>query len=283
MLVLWQLPEPPEADRGRPIMRRVALLPACAALSVFVLNNSVMAQPTPPDLPARLEAEEQRLCDLAEDQRTTVAMLADAQTDADAILVAATASLMAAELERLEIGASLLVAAANAFVETRASEVEMARIALGGTIYTLATVLVLKAGDLDSARAVLSSGAATQADVDAASALAVELYVALSLHGSTLASAAGLVSGDERLFPELGEIFLFKSDVPALLSAAPNISAMIDDLGPGVLADLGSDQRDRMAALASLENVVLPGRRADLELTEQFHQRASNCIAPKLN
>jgi hypothetical protein len=58
---------------------------------------------------------------------------------------------------------------------------------------------------------------------------------------------------------------------------------MIDDLGPGVLADLGSDQRDRMAALASLENVVLPERRADLELTEQFHQRASNCIAPKLN
>jgi hypothetical protein len=264
-------------------MRRIALLPACAALGALTLSGAALAQSPPPDLVTRLNAEEQRLCDLAEGQRTTVAMLADAQADADAILVAATASLMAAELERLELGAGLLVAAANAFVETRPSEVEMARIALGGTIYTLATVLVLKAGDLDAARRVLNSGAATLADVDAASALAVELYVALSLHGSTLASAAGLVSSDERLFPELGEIFLFKSDVPALLSAAPNISAMIDDLGPGVLSELGGNLGDRLASLANLEDVVLPDRRADLELTEQFHFRASNCIAPKLN
>lgn len=263
-------------------MRRMALPTACALLSVLALNNAAMAQ-SPPDLAARLDAEEQRLCELAEDQRATVAMLADAQADADAILVAATASLMAAELERLELGAGLLVAAANAFVETRASEVEMARIALGGTIYTLATVLVLKAPDLDAARSVLNSGAATQADVDAASALAVELYVALSLHGSTLASAAGLASGDERPFPELSEIFLFKSDVPALLSAAPNISAMIDALGPDVLAELDANQGDRLAALADAENVVLPQRRANLELTEQFHLRASDCIAPKLN
>ena len=230
-----------------------------------------------------LIGEEQRICELAADPNTTLDELANAQAAADTILLQANAFLLEAELNRLHLGASLLVAAANAFVESKSDGVELARIALGGTTYTLATVVALKSGEVEAALAVLASGDIVTEQFDSASGLAVELYVAVSLHGTTLASAAGVTTGEESLFPGLNEIFLFKSDVPSLLAAAPAISALIFQLGEQVTDTITRNNDNRLLDLAVLEENGLPSRRAVLSEVEEFHQRVSICIVPSVN
>lgn len=263
-------------------MRGSLVPPALAALMLGGGIATALAQPDAPDPAVTLAEEERRICALAADPNVTVAALADAQADADAILLDATALLIDAELHRLYMGAGLLVAAANAFVETTSGAVEMARIALGGTTYTLATVMALKSVELGDMRAALAESTVTREQLDAASGLAVELYVALSLHAAILASAAGIGSGPESSFPSLDEIFLFKADVSALLAAAPNISNLILDLGSAVVAAIAPANRTRLDELADLEAVELPARRTMLAEVEAFHGRAYNCTAPTL-
>jgi hypothetical protein len=158
----------------------------------------------------------------------------------------------------------------------------MARIALGGTTYTLATVMALKAGDFENMHALLVGGEATREEIDAAGGLAVELYVALSLHGATLASAAGLGSVAEPSFPAIDEIFLSKADVIGLLAAAPDIAAVIFDLGERVVRAMAPANQARLDELAGLETVDLPALRAALADVEAFHGRAYECIGPTL-
>jgi hypothetical protein len=256
---------------------------ALAAFAAAGIATAAIAQPGTPDWTGLLATEEARICDLADDPSATVQDLAEAQIIADTILREANAALTEAELHRLFLGAGLLIAASNAFVETKSGGVEMARIALGGTTFTLATVLALKSGDVDQARAMLAEGDVTAEELDAANGLAVELYVALSLHGATLVSAAGLDSSGANAFPGLNEIFLFKSDVPSLLADAPNISDLMSELGEAVEAALVRNHQGPLSELSRLEARELPSLRTALADTAAFHQRASNCIAPTLN
>lgn len=256
---------------------------APAALAAIGIATAAIAQPGTPEWTGFLDAEESRLCDLADDPSATVQDLAEAQIAADTILREANAVLMEAELHRLFLSAGLLIAASNAFVETKSGGVEMARIALGGTTYTLATVLALKSGEVDQMRAMLAGGDATPEQIETASGLAVELYVAVSLHGATLVSAAGLDSSGDNAFPGLNDIFLLKSDVLGLLADAPNISDLMSELGDAVEAALVQDHQSSLAELSRLEARELPTLRTALTDTMAFHQRASNCIAPTLN
>jgi len=261
---------------------RLSLLASALAAAAGVAS-AALAQPGAPDWTAFLAAEEARICELAADPSATVQDLAEAQIAADAILRDATAPLMEAELHRLFLSAGLLIAASNAFVETKSGGVEMARIALGGTTFTLATVLALKSGDVDQMRAMLAEGAVSPEELEAASGLAVELYVAVALHGATLVSAAGLDSSGENAFPGLNDIFLYKSDVPSLLADAPDISDLMSELGEAVEAALVRDHQAPLSELSRLEARELPALRTALADTTSFHQRASDCIAPTLN